>query len=283
MATNFVETKFTVESLVTPLIFSQPQTSTASTAKDYLLDVKTLRERADSGDASAQYLMGQSLRYGWYGCTINSFESNHYITLAAKKRETPAGRCALAVCFVNGLAGTGINDGKSLEFFRTASNAGYIPANWELAVSIIKAIAKSTKPVPAPHAAQDVAETPATLSFSPKATRPDTNKLAEAIILLKTAADAGFAPAFTNLSECYLDGFGVSQDYQLSFQYAKHAAEAGQAQGNFYLGLHFENGYGTLAVDKEQAQIFYKAALDQGYELARKYISTSSRSGCVIM
>ena len=66
-------------------------------------------------------------------------------------------------------------------------------------------------------------------------------------------------PAIVTLSYCFLNGRGVTQNVYESFERAHQAALAGHAEGKFYLGYHYQHGYGTAPNEKE-ANKWYKAA-----------------------
>ena len=90
----------------------------------------------------------------------------------------------------------------------------------------------------------------------------------EAVPYLQRAAKAGSGRAQAALGQMYLNGWGVSKNYQISMNMFKHAAESQESAGLFGIGLLYEKGYG---VEKDVAKAFsyYKRAADMGSPLAK--------------
>ena len=119
------------------LLFSQ--TSSKPSAADYLLDVNDLKKLAKENDSSAQYLLGQALYYGWFGCVIDKVKSMDYLCSAAREQKTPAGQCASAICLHRAMKDSKNTNPQQFTVWLTRSlESNYIPAMWEMALSIIK-------------------------------------------------------------------------------------------------------------------------------------------------
>lgn len=78
-------------------------------------------------------------------------------------------------------------------------------------------------------------------------------------------AEQGDSKAQFNLGNCYCNGQGVQQDYQLAVQWYMKAAEQGDSDAQFNLGFCYENGYGVQP-NGEQAKYWYELAANQGQQ-----------------
>lgn len=82
------------------------------------------------------------------------------------------------------------------------------------------------------------------------------------------AAEKGYAEGQFNLGLCYDNGTGVEKDPQQAVYWYQKAAEQGDASAQFNLGLCYENGKG-VEQDQKQALSWYQKAADQGDEDAK--------------
>lgn len=73
-------------------------------------------------------------------------------------------------------------------------------------------------------------------------------------------------------------GKGVTKDLTKAAEWYRKAAEQGDADAQYKLGLFYENGYGVTQ-DKEQAMQWYKKAAEQGNENAKKALDKMQSSG----
>jgi hypothetical protein len=114
--------------------------------KDFLLPFVDLKRRAEAGDSSAQFLVGSSLRYGWYECVKNEVESIKWLEAAKQNENTPGGLCALGLCYGEGICGVVIkNKDKAKECYTKAMEQGYIPGMTALAIMLRKEAITTTK------------------------------------------------------------------------------------------------------------------------------------------
>ena len=86
---------------------------------------------------------------------------------------------------------------------------------------------------------------------------------------LKRDAEQGDADSQYHLAVCYIEGIGVTQDYEQAIYWWKKVAEQGNANAQYNFGLCYENGFG-LTVNLDEAVKWYKKAADQGSEKAKK-------------
>lgn len=93
----------------------------------------------------------------------------------------------------------------------------------------------------------------------------------EALPLLQQAAAANYPPALIALGEMYETGEGVEQDLEAAQKWYRKAAEAGNAQGQLHLGVHFiriEEGR-----DFAQAAEWLKRAAQQNEAEAQYFLA----------
>lgn len=84
--------------------------------------------------------------------------------------------------------------------------------------------------------------------------------MAEAVSYMKKAANMGYGPAECAFSDMYYEGRGVEQDYTKAVEWYAKANEQGRLNENAAkrYAACYENGWGGLQVDKEQAEEILK-------------------------
>ena len=85
---------------------------------------------------------------------------------------------------------------------------------------------------------------------------------------VRQAADQGDAEAQYNLGVMYNTGMGVLQDDAEAVRWFRLAAEQGQAEAQFFLGVMYNTGMGVLKDDAEAVRWFQLSA-DQGHASAQ--------------
>jgi len=88
-------------------------------------------------------------------------------------------------------------------------------------------------------------------------------KDAAALAQLQTAAQSGDANAQFWLGLMYSSGQGVPQDYAQALSWYRKAAEQGEAHAQYSLGVMYYNGQG-VPQDYAQAISWYRKAAEQG-------------------
>lgn len=81
---------------------------------------------------------------------------------------------------------------------------------------------------------------------------------------VQLAAEQGDADAQFNLGVRYVNGRGVSQDDQQAMTWYRQAAKKGHAKAQFNLGVAYANGQG-VPQDYGQAVAWYRQAAEQGH------------------
>jgi TPR repeat protein len=70
----------------------------------------------------------------------------------------------------------------------------------------------------------------------------------------------------------YMNGYGVTQNYQQALKWETSAAQKGDAAGQFNLGLLYLHGQGTKA-DKQEALKWLQLSAGQGFESAKTLLT----------
>ena len=97
----------------------------------------------------------------------------------------------------------------------------------------------------------------------------------DAVIALKTAADAGHPLAQYELANCCRTGCGAKEDIGEANRYYRMAAEQMHCESQFRLGFHYMCGHG-LQQDFEQAAKWFALAAEQGHTEAKRILNTIS-------
>ncbi|MDR0705316.1 MAG: sel1 repeat family protein, partial [Planctomycetaceae bacterium] len=100
----------------------------------------------------------------------------------------------------------------------------------------------------------------------------------EAFKWFRKAAEQGHVGAQCNLARCYLNGWGVDEDYAKTFEWFRKAAEQGYAQAQFDVGYCFKEGWGVAKNDIESVK-WYRKAAEQGNSEAQKYLGNCYAKG----
>lgn len=85
----------------------------------------------------------------------------------------------------------------------------------------------------------------------------------QAVALFTKAAEAGNADGQFYTGYCCYMGIGVSKNYQAAVEWIKKAAEQDQPEAQYFLGFFYENEIGGLH-QKELAEGWYMSAADKG-------------------
>ena len=85
----------------------------------------------------------------------------------------------------------------------------------------------------------------------------------------RLAADQGNAQAQYNLGVRYDNGEGVPQDYKAAARWYRLAADQGHAKAQTNLGVMYDNGEG-VPQDYKKAHMWYNISAANGNESARK-------------
>lgn len=89
----------------------------------------------------------------------------------------------------------------------------------------------------------------------------------KAIEYLNKGVANGYYECYNTLGSCYMHGLGVTSNMTKAFEYFKLAAEKGNPKGNYNLALCYQLGYGT-SVNYFNAAKYYQKAADQRIAVA---------------
>lgn len=99
---------------------------------------------------------------------------------------------------------------------------------------------------------------------------------------VRSAAEAGYAPAQNYLARCMRSGVGLPADPVQAVWWFVAAAEQGHAAAQFELGHCYAHGVGVSA-DARDAFRWYRAAAEQGYAPAQRQLGTFYARGAGVM
>ena len=173
--------------------------------------IEQLQERADSGDAEAQYQLGAM--YGNADGVERDFEKAFPFFSAAAEQNHPGGQNGVGNCYLHGL-GVEQDFEKAIQYLKLAAEQGFAKSQITLADCHNFGIG-----VP-----QDYAE---------------------AVKWFRLAADQGDAGAQYSLGVMYHDGLGVPQDYAQAMNWFRLSADQGEAMAQYNLGVMYYNGEGV--------------------------------------
>ena len=106
----------------------------------------------------------------------------------------------------------------------------------------------------------------------------DNNEDAALLRYLKTAAEQGDVDAQFDLGVIYYDGRGVAQDYAEAARWYRLAAEQGDAEAQYVLGFMYRKGRG-VAQDYSKSAYWYTLAAEQGIPIAQFTLGQMYRRG----
>ena len=264
-------------------------------------EMEVLLARANSGDAGAQYELGNNYLNGT-GVEQNYDEALAWYTKAAELGNTDA-QYDLGEMYHNG-TGTDKDDSKAAKYYRQAADNGHASAQCrygvmlqsgegeekdeEEAVEWFRKAADQEYPegeyllglayfdgqgvdqdydkaygVFLPSAEQDYPEAQNMLGNCMKAGIGTDQDFEGAFSWYEKAAQHGLPEAQFNLAETYAAGRGVDQSYEQAAEWYSSAAEQGLARAQTNLGVLYANGKGVSQSEEEAFNLFEKAA-EQG-------------------
>ena len=192
-------------------------------------ELPELRQNADKGDPSAEFLLGKRYEDG-LGVESNQIEAVKWYRKAAEQGNADA-QYRLGRCCVQGL-GVATNQTEAFQWFRRAAEQGHVWGQLGLA------------------------------SCYDEGEGVEKNQ-AEAVKWYRKAAKQGNAQAQYNLGVCYSDGEGVEKNQTEAVKWYRKAAERGNAKAQVNLGFCCERGSG-VEKNLTEAVKWYRRAADQG-------------------
>lgn len=192
-------------------------------------DISVLQQKADQGDADAQFILGLRYEKG-AGVPQDNHQMEKWLRLAAEQGHAEAQHnLGIRYFFGNGVPQ---DYDEAAKWYRMAAEQGHAEAQLNLGVLYnMEGVAHNDQ---------------------------------EAVSWFRLAAEQGLAPAQSNLGHMYADGNGIPQDYQEAAKWYRLAAEQGDALAQDSLGEMYTFGLGVTQ-DHNEAVKWYRLAAEQGY------------------
>lgn len=92
------------------------------------------------------------------------------------------------------------------------------------------------------------------------------------------AAQEGNSEAQYNLGVDYLNGLRTEENHLQALKWFAPAAKAGHSGAQYYMGEFYLNGLGTLDIDQAEALLWYQKAAAQGHQLAQIMVKQLTES-----
>lgn len=174
----------------------------------------------------------------------------------------------LGVCYELGL-GVEHNLSKSFQYYSEAANLGHGGALYNLAVFHLEGRGVPVNEVQGVECMSKASDCGIREAITYMGIHYGQQaEFAKAVHLLEKAADLKDANGQYYLGLCYENGFGVEESTATAFEFYKKASLGGSADASYRLATYFEQGLGGLTEDKTRALELYKIAATAGHELA---------------
>lgn len=209
-------------------------------------DISKLIKQAKSGDAQAEYDLGEAYLDG-RGVPKDEAEAVRWFRKAAEQGNAAA-QTYVAVGYVETK-----NYVEAVRWYRKAAEQGDLVAGGQLCAFEYESgagLISRTNYDPEPEDAR----------------------------LCRKVAEQGYADAQLNLGQLYANGFGVPKDEAEAVRWYLKAAEHGLAIAQHDLAWMYRNGQGAAKDEAEAARWFRKAA-EQGYARAQLMLGMSYELG----
>ncbi|MCH2587246.1 MAG: tetratricopeptide repeat-containing serine protease family protein [Planctomycetales bacterium] len=240
----------------------------------------TLREKAEKGDARAQFTLGQTCAIG-IGIPKNDTEAVKWYRKAADQGVSQA-QFHLGESYRFG-DGVPKDDGEAVKWYRKAADQGLSSAQFHLAESYrfgegvekdeSESVRWCRKAAEKGHPDAQVSLGGA-YHFGEGIAKDDR----EAVKWYGKAAAQGVVPAQFNLAVSYDKGEGVVKDFRQAARWYRKAADRGHADAQYNLGGAYHFGAGVTKDDREAAR-WYRKAAEQGHADAQYNLGTSYGQG----
>lgn len=197
--------------------------------------VAGLRERAEQGEAEAQFQLSQAYLNG-VGVEADEPEALHWLQRAEAQDHVGA-LTVLGYLYMKGQHGVAPDPARGVELYRKAAERDIPSAQHGLGLAYLEGHGVEADP-------------------------------AEAARWMEKAAEAGLPASQRVMARLYREGLGVPRDLTESLRWLRLAAEAGDAAAQYNLGLSFAEGIGVER-DPAAALEWYERASAQGHALAQ--------------
>lgn len=200
-------------------------------------DASFLQKYADKGDEETMYQLGNCYYEGVGGVKQDYASAIYWYEKASKKGNVEA-NFMLAYCYFYGV-GVKADFTKSYDYANKATKKKFAPAYWLTAQYYKYGVL----------------------------TNPQNGYIQN----LSKSSDLGYSKAQAELGALFMNGakeYGITQDKNKAIELFKESSGQGDASGEYYLGLCYENGYGVVIDTDKAMQLFYDSA-QKGYAPAK--------------
>ncbi len=231
------------------------------------VDIKKIITDAEKGNPEAQQSLAACYLYGLHDFEINQAKG-FQLALESAQKGLPEGIGLLGICYLYGL-GTKADENKAFECFEKAAKLGCDFAIYNLGVCYVEGTGVEQNAERGLEILQKSADDNFEDSINYLADIYQKHDVPEeAFKLLKKGNNLGNLQSQTRLGLCYLLGEGTTKDVQKGFGLIQEAAENHLFGFALYLmGMIYEEGVeGLVEPDPDIAKIYYKKAVENGYE-----------------
>lgn len=248
-------------------------TATPSPSPEKRMDVVSLRQRAQKGDAKAAYLVGWSYMTG-SGVPRDYREAAEWYREAAAQNLADA-QFVLGFLYEHG-DGVAQDYKRALSYYSAAAQQGHTTAQNNLAAMYEMGRGTERNTHEAERWYRLAAERLVVAQCNLASLEFRKGDYQQAVVWFRAAAQRGDATAQEDLAWMYYTGTGVPLDYSEAAKWVQLAAEQGFARAQLDLGYLYEQGKG-VSQDYVSAFAWYKAAEDGGQKQARAQVKSLSR------
>lgn len=249
---------------------------------DYAVALLCYRLAAERGNAEAQHHLGLLYESG-LGVEQDTRQAAHWYRQAADQGYADA-QTGLGLLHEAG-DGVAQDTAEAIKWYRLAANQGHPRARERLTKlealgrTVTPASAPTSVPTPTPPSAGCPTATGSALEAMAKGQEyVRQQNPAAAGRCYRVAADLGNAEAQYNLGILYEHGLGIAQDSTEAVKWYRQAAEQGYAAAQLSLGVLYEIG-GGVTQDYAEAVKWYRQAAAQGDALAQNNLGWLYETG----
>lgn len=230
---------------------------------------------AQSGEAEAQYALGEFFFYG-LGNLAQDYEQAKIWYEKAAAQDHCGALVQLGNIYAQDLCGEADPE-KAFNLYKQAVALEYSDGQYHLAEFYMDGIYVDKNPSTAfdyyEKAAQQghtqAQEQVARMLFYGDGVPKDSTT---AVTWLTKAAENNSSWAQVHLGFSYDRGIGIPEDDEMAAYWYQRAADWNNSDGQLYLGFYYYCGRGGLPTDKEEAVRLYTLAADQGHSSAKYYL-----------
>ncbi len=248
-------------------------------------NLETLLQRAQAGDAAAQYALGNAYHLGMGGLPRQLLVAMRWYLKAATQGHVDA-QVNLGVIFIHEItsAGGSRNPEQARYWFKRAAELGDAQAMVYLARIYLDGDGTAAAPEKACRWLERAGEAGHVDAYNQlgllfAGSRVGTPDPQRAALAFERGARLGDQRAQLNLGNCYLTGHGVEQDHARAAEWYRAAADQGLGEAQYNLALLLLSGAEGVAADAAQGVRWLVTAADTGFAPAQFDLAKRLRTG----